>query len=231
MRQIKSFAKDILIKIPFGLRVWQIFRGISLLKDKSFRALFFEIDKEDICLDIGANFGHASLIMWLKGAKMIYALEPNKEAYNLLKSNLSTIKNINSFNIAISSNTEKQKLYLHKSIDKKSSHKEILKYSQASSLISQKTNIGDCFYEIDTITFKDLYSKLKSKPTLIKCDIEGGEYIIYEQLIELAKSSEIKKIFVECHAKKYPEFNKSHQDFIKLIKENNLNKKIDISWH
>jgi FkbM family methyltransferase len=231
MSQIKSLAKDILIKIPFGLRLWQILRSISLLKDKSFRALFFEVNKKDICLDIGANFGHASLIMWLKGAKIIYALEPNKEAYNLLNYNLSNIKNIYSFNIAISSNTEKQKLYLHKSIDKKSSDKEILKYSQASSLISQKTNIGDCFYEVNAINFKDLYSKLKFKPTLIKCDIEGGEYIIYEQLIELARSSEIKKIFVECHAKKYPEFNKSHKNFIDLINKYNLNKIIDISWH
>ena len=91
MNQIKSSAKDILIKIPFGLRLWQIFRSVSLLRDKSFRDLFYEINKKDICLDIGANFGHASLVMWLKGAKIIYALEPNKEAYNLLKLNLASI--------------------------------------------------------------------------------------------------------------------------------------------
>ncbi len=231
MNSLKVFLKKILIKIPFGIYLWQTIRAISLLKEKSFRDLFFEIKANDICLDIGANIGHASLVMWLKGAKYIHALEPNTEANDLLKKNLSFLKNIYIHNFAIASETKKEKLFLHKAVANTSEHEKILEYSQASSLIPDKSNIGNCFYEVQTITFKDLFKRLNFVPDIIKCDIEGGEYLIYEQIIEIAIEYKIRKIFVECHANKYKEFEEPHKDFLKLIKQNKLDLIIDTSWH
>ena len=229
--KIKLLSKKILFKIPFGITFWQIIRAISLLKEKSFRELFFEIKSNDICLDIGANIGHASLVMWLKGAKYIYALEPNIKANHRLKKNLLFLKNICIYNFAIGSETKKQKLFLHRAVVNTADHEKVLEYSQASSLISEKRNIGNCFYEVEAITFKDLFNKLNFVPNVIKCDIEGGEYLIYEQIIEIALKYKIRKIFVECHANKYKEFERPHKRFLKLIKENNLELTIDTSWH
>ena len=231
MKRFKKFLKNIILKIPYGIKVWQVTRAILLLREKSFRDLFLAINKQDICLDLGANRGYTSLIMWLKGAKFIYCLEPNIKALEILRVNLKGIKNIHILDLAISSKTEVQNLYLHKSVKNFSDSEKILEYSQASSLMSNKTNLGDCFYKVQTITLEDLYLKLACKPSIIKCDIEGGEYMIYEQFIKIAKNKDVKKIFVECHANKYPQYQESHNSFIKLIKENKLDQIIDTTWH
>ena len=223
--------KKILLKFPFFKRLWQISRAVLSLRYNSFRKLFLKVNRNDVCVDLGANIGFASLVMWLKGAKTIYAVEPHVEAFNILKNNLEGIKCINTFNIAISSETKKEKLYLHKNLTSKSDLRKVLKLSQASSLLSNKKNLGKEFYEIQAKSLIDLFAELKKKPTLIKCDIEGGEYIIFKQIIECAKSYKIRKIFVECHARKYPQYKNLHKEFINLIKENNLEKVIDTTWH
>ena len=229
--EIKSFIRRIFHKLPFGRKLFQVLKAISLLRVRSFRLLFLNVNKNDICIDLGANIGFASLVMWLKGAKKIYALEPNPEAFNVLKKNINGINNIYPLNIAISSETKKENLYLHKDIKNESPKDKILRLSQASSLLPDKTNIGDQFYEVQAKTLIDLLSEFEELPTIIKCDIEGGEYIIYKQLIECARSLGIRKIFVECHAKKYPQYKKLHKDFINLIKNNRLESTIDTSWH
>jgi len=231
MYKLKSFLKKNLLKSTLGTRLWQFIRAVSLLKEKSFRDLFLEINQKDICLDLGANIGFASLVMWLRGVQIVYALEPNQEAFNELRKNIKGIKKISIFNKAISSSTKKEKLFLHRSIKEKVDSRKILAFSQSSSLMANKTNVGDCYYEVNSINFKDLYEMLPFKPSVIKCDIEGGEYIIFEQLIDLARSKSIRKIFVECHSKKYPQFKKEHESFIGLIRQNKLEEIIDTSWH
>ena len=229
--EIKSFLKRIIHKLPFGRKLFQGLKAIYLLRVRSFRLLFLHVNKNDICIDLGANIGNASLVMWIKGVSKIYALEPNLEAFNVLKKNIKGIENIYALNIAISSETKKENLYLHKDIKNKSPKDEILSLSQASSLLSDKTNNGDEFYEVQAKSLIDLLFELEESPTIIKCDIEGGEYIIYKQIIECAKSFGIRKIFVECHAKKYPQYKKLHEDFINLIKKNQLESTIETSWH
>lgn len=81
--------------------MWQISRATLNLKNRSFRKLFFKFNRNDICIDLGANIGFAKLVMWLKGSKNIYAIEPNIEAFNVLKENLEGIKNISTLNIAV----------------------------------------------------------------------------------------------------------------------------------
>ena len=229
--KIKYIFKKIIIRLPYGKRILQIIKTITLLRVKSFRKLFFEVKRGDICIDLGANIGYASMIMWLKGAKKIYALEPNPEAFKKIKSNLYGIKNITVLNLAISNTNRKEKLFLHKSIKNISDVEKILELSEASSLLSDKANIGKSFYDIDAIDLNTLICEFVEKPDLIKCDIEGAEYIIYDQLIKFAKEYDIRKIFVECHAKKYPKYNSLHKKFINLISKNNLQDKFDVSWH
>ena len=229
--KLRIILKKFLLKLPSGKRLWQITKAILLLRQGSFRQLFLKVNRHDVCIDLGAHIGYASLVMWLKGSKNIYAIEPNIEAFNVLKENLEGIKNISVFNIAISSETKKENLYLHKDLKNKSNKQEFLKLLQASSLLSDKTNVGNQFYEVQAKSLIDLFSELKKLPTIIKCDIEGGEYIIYEQLVKCAKSFKIRKIFVECHALKYPQYKKLHEEFMNLIEKNKLEKVIDTTWH
>ena len=71
MKKFKSLLKYIFLKLPYGRKLWQLSRALFLLREKSFRDLFLVINKDDVCLDLGANKGHTTLIMWLKGAKYI----------------------------------------------------------------------------------------------------------------------------------------------------------------
>ena len=231
MKELKSKLKNILFRTDITTRLWQYLRAVSLLREKSFRLLFINANKSDVCIDIGANIGHASLVLWLKGVKKIYSLEPNNEALKLLKKNLKGLKNISIYNLAISSYSGSQNLYLHKEIDKKKRSESELLFSQASSLIKDKSNIGDISYEVLTTRLDDLIENEKIKPSIIKCDIEGGEYLIYDQFIKVAKSYPIRKIFIECHVKKIPVYSKEHEDFISMIRREKLTKIIDLSWH
>lgn len=228
---MRKILKIILLKLPLGKRLWQISRAFLNLKNPSFRKLFLLVNSNDVCIDLGANIGFATLVMWLKGCKNIYAIEPNIEAFKVLQKNLEGIQNISTLNLAISSETKKEKLYLHKDLKSKSDLENVLYLSEASSLLSNKTNLGSEFYEVQAKSLIDLLAHLKKKPTIIKCDIEGGEYIIFKQIVECAKSYKIRKIFIECHSKKYPQYQKLHEEFMKLIKENKLEKIIDTSWH
>lgn len=230
-KKIKKFFEKQLVKLPCGKRIWQLIKALFLLRNKSFRDLFLEVKRNDICLDVGANIGYASLVMWLKGAKHIYSIEPNIEAYNLLKKNLSGINNIYLLNLALSDKRKKEKLYLHESIIDKSDSNKVVEFSQASSLLSDKNNLGKNYYEVDAIKLDQLLADIGKKPNIIKCDIEGGEYIIYKQLIDYAKEPKVRKIFVECHANRYPQYKEMHDKFIKLIIKNNLENKIDTEWH
>ena len=92
--EIKSFLKRIIHKLPFGRKLFQGLKAIYLLRIRSFRLLFLHVNKNDICIDLGANIGNASLVMWIKGVSKIYALEPNLEAFNVLKENIKGIENI-----------------------------------------------------------------------------------------------------------------------------------------
>ena len=231
MKKLKVISKKLFSFLPSNNRIWQIAKAISLLRQKSFRDLFFAVKKDDICLDLGANIGYASLIMWLRGAKKIYALEPNFEAFKVLKRNSLGIKNILIFNVAISNKSSKEKLYLHKDIKDNSNYEKILEFSEASSLCANKKNLGECFYEVTTLSLDDFIKKIKIPLNIIKCDIEGGEYIIYDQLIEYAKNSKLRKIYVECHARKYDTFKIPHTKFMNLIKKYGLEETINTSWH
>ena len=100
--------------------------------------------------------------------------------------------------MAISNETKKENLFLHRSIKGKSDVGNILKFSQASSLLSNKTNVGKTFYEVQAITLNDLLLDLKVNPNIIKCDIEGGEYLIYKQLIEYGNLKKSEKYLLSA---------------------------------
>ena len=77
----------------------------------------FEIKDTDVVIDIGAHIGLFALFasQFCKNGK-IYCFEPVKENFELLESNLmlNNIKNVISFNAAISINNDNITIYLNK---------------------------------------------------------------------------------------------------------------------
>ena len=62
MIEIRILLKRILLKLPIGKRFWQISKAILLLRQRAFRQLFFEVNKNDICIDMGANLCNISYV-------------------------------------------------------------------------------------------------------------------------------------------------------------------------
>ena len=231
LNNLKLVIKKKMFSNKYGTRIWQIIRAVSLLRVSSFRKIFLEAKKGDVCLDIGANIGHASLVLWLKGVKEIHSFEPNPYAFASLKKNISTIKNIKIYKVAVSSKIAKEKLYLHKKVDYMQDDNSRVIYSQASSLFSEKINLGKTFCEVDSINLVQFIEEKKLFPNLLKCDIEGGEYLIYDQLLMLAELNSLRRLFVECHANKAQIFKKKHNNFVNLVHESRNLNKFELNWH
>ena len=152
-------------------------------------------------------------------------------AFKRLKKNLSFIKNIYFHEIAISDKSSKEKLFLSSNLEKKSNEFENLKLSKSASILKDKKNNGSLFYEIETLGLNDFINLINKTPNLIKCNIEGGEYLIYPQFLDLAKSGKVRIFLVDTHVDKLQKWSKEHERFFKDIKKFNLQEKFDILWH
>lgn len=149
--------------------------------DKTYER-FYKVKKDDIILDIGANYGSFSYSLTDAEPKHIYCLEPSNVIFNTLEKNLRNLpctflnKGISYANeVKIISNNDANYIYHHD---------------------------GDSF---DTITFESLMKDYSiDKVDLLKFDCEGGEaYIFTKENVELIKKS-IRNIAGEYHITNTP---------------------------
>ena len=141
---------------------------------------FVNVNNGDVVLDIGTNYGFFVQSILDKGPSEIYCYEPSPSVFKHLVSNLSYNKNINFFNIAVSSKNGVVKF--HDSI------------SSASNHISD-TNEG---YDVDSIDINTLVENISKKIDFLKIDCEGCEKDIFET-ISSDNLKKIEKIVVEYH--------------------------------
>jgi len=66
--------------------------------------IFGQINKNSVIIDVGANIGYYTVLM-AKFVKKVYAFEPEKEAFEILKKNIkeNNLKNVVLFNKAVGS--------------------------------------------------------------------------------------------------------------------------------
>jgi len=164
------------------------------------------IKEGDTVVDVGANIGIftilASKLVGNEGR--VYAIEPDKENYELLRKNLelNKIKNVRSFNIALGKKNEKRKLFKSKENPGAHSFYPIKNSSE--------------FKIIDVISFDNLIKKNKIKKiNFLKMDCEGAEYEILFNLSE-NNLKNIKNISMEVHNTKEKKF----LDMIAFLEKN-----------
>lgn len=114
-------------------------------------------------IDVGSNIGNHA-IYFSRYFEKVFAIEPSKIAYKILKLNIqmNNIKNIVTKNIALSSNHSIKKF--------NDSHKYNLSVS-STSFIKNKTQL----IRLETFKGDDVFANIKNIG-LIKLDIEGHEY-------------------------------------------------------
>ena len=181
---------------------WEIFINEEYkINDKSF------IDKDDIVLDIGANFGFFALYSINEGASKVYCVEPFPDAYEhveILSSELPIVP----INKAVSSKIDSTTMSINPGT---SATNCLSEYNEIFN--NQGTQIL-----VDTININDLIKSIDSNINLLKIDCEGSELDLF-QTITSENLTKIDKLIIETHSDYIDNFIKE-----KLI-QNNFNVK------
>jgi len=144
-----------------------------------------DINNREIVFDIGANIGLWTAYILEKGAKKVYAFEPNKVAINQLRINFKNNKNVDIVPKGVYHNHTKIPFYV----------------DNVNSLISSVINSDGkvLAYEIETLTIDDVISQYDIKEIdLLKMDIEGAEFDIFDNVTK-ETMSKINALLIEYH--------------------------------
>ena len=140
---------------------------------KSIKFLIKNFKDVDVFYDIGAQYGlYTSLA--LEFCKEVHAFEPIPKFFDVLKNNFKNYKNVFLNNLAVSDKKGKARICLGPTTIVEEMKK---KYPKSCEEV-----------EIETITL-DEYIKTHSKPTIIKMDIEGAEFLAIKGGYEFFKNN------------------------------------------
>ena len=143
-----------------------------LLKSKYKREYYFPEElKPKVIFDIGGNIGITSIYLAsLFPEALIYAFEPLKENFEILKKNTIQFKNIEVFNFGLGAKNGSFKLYLS---DDKENYGGVSFYSEGEG------NMSEPYTECEVKNVNDVIQDLGiTAVDLIKIDTEGAEYDI-----------------------------------------------------
>jgi FkbM family methyltransferase len=162
------------------------------------------VPEDSIVIDIGANHGVFSFgVNEMMKLKEIYAIEPDLENFNILKSKTSSKSNIKLINVAISDNVGKVDIY-----EGNGDH--------ATRNILGNDNLTNKHIKRGTVNCATLdfifIEKLNIKPNACKIDTEGAETLVLKGAKELIKYMDC--LFVEIHNKT------TYKDIIEMCFEN-----------
>jgi len=186
---------------------------IALGKYEKYEAaiLMSQINSNSVCVDVGANIGYYALLMALK-AKKVYAIEPDKDCFEILKKNVkeNNLKNVVLLNIGASD--KKEKKYLMR--DEK---------NQGNSKINDKNG--------ETILTRTLDNMLinEQKISLIKVDTQGWETQVIEGTKKIIKRDR-PTLFLEYTPREYR--NNKMINFLKNNYQNiwSINDFANVPW-
>jgi FkbM family methyltransferase len=137
----------------------------------------------NVCFDIGSNVGLFTKYLKLNNCNKILCFEPNKVAFSSLQKNLKDESDLELFNLAVSHNNESLRLYIDNN----------------NSLISSAHDVRNNYYDVETITLKDIFERTKiQKVDFVKIDIEGMEFDLIENLEE-SIFQKIDRFLIEYH--------------------------------
>jgi len=187
-----KLAKD--NKTGIYYRPWftdlEIIRGVYREYDIS------DFDKNDIVFDLGLNIGTFTYRI-APIVKQVISFEPDPINFRIAKLNTQQYKNVILYNAAIVGNNDKYRKLYKSDSNSEASH----------SLHKTKRNEH---IEISCINYKEMISKYK--PTIIKSDIEGEEYYLFNELLPKT----IRIFIAEFHFGK-KEWRKSYNEILNSL--------------
>lgn len=187
-----------------------------------------EIEKNDVIIDCGAYLGKFSNYVADKGA-IVYSFEPCKELHEGLLKRFEAYKNVVVINKGLSSKPGIVKFFKHKEYDNEK--KDNIKFLESSSIFPKKGNVGNEYFQAETIKLSEFISSLNTKVKLVKINVEGAEYGILNNLIDSKVIYNIKYIIVSFHNHKILELEGEHKVLKKeVMKSRKLRNIIIWNW-
>ena len=179
----------------------------------------------DVLLDIGANIGCVSRAYLAAGADKAIAIEPEPDNVRMMFKNLADeLKNARAlvFDRAVVAGSYPQesiKLSIAQ-FGNRGNHSTVSKSSGRRPTMS-----------VPVVRFPWLLDTYQ--PTLVKCDIEGGEYALADELASLPRF--VKALTVEFHMNAMPDARERARDLDARIQQSGLEyvagpKNLDKSW-
>jgi len=176
-----------------------------------------DLDSNSILLDIGANVGMYTIIAaGVYGAK-VYAFEPEPINYSILVKNIILNKlseKIYSYPAGISDRDGFTNFYIKDTRVGGSNHSINVPKDFKLQQMDYVHRITCISYKLDTLVNK----KLIEQPTHIKIDVDGLEYLIIENGIEVIQSKELKSLIIEIN----PNLDE-HQKMINTLHDHGFN--------
>lgn len=146
----------------------------------------FQVEKDDLVVDIGASVGPFTHSILSKNPKHVICLEPHRELFKTLKSNFSDYENVKCINKGISS--------VNGEIVFENLFDDTLDENYVGDSLWKKHDRGE------GITFKTLINENHiEKIDFLKIDCEGGEYDVFSPDNFYWIKNNVKKIAGEWH--------------------------------
>lgn len=187
------------------------------------KKLFDSLVAGEVAIDCGANVGKVTKKMAKPGI-IVYAFEPDPNAFKALQAKFKEETNVTCFNKAVSDHSGSAKIYF---TDKYNENPE--KWSTGSTLSADKPNVDKTNFAIcEVVDLAEFIQNLGKPIGLLKMDIEGEEIKVLNKLIDLGLTKEIRKIVVETH-ERFPTLTEPTRELKERIRELKL-KNIDLDW-
>jgi FkbM family methyltransferase len=207
---------------------WHIFKKNSAPAAKhaewEFEHLARQLRPGQIAIDCGANVGIYTAILARTGAT-VYAFEPDPTAFEVLTKKFALRKNVILLNEAVGAVDGTARLYRHMNFSD-----DPLTNSQSSSTLSFKGNVDSSHgIEIRQIRFSAFLRKLGQRISILKIDIEGGEFELLRDLANEGCLKLVDAVFVETHEHKIPELAPLAQEVRRLLRHDG-HANVNLDW-
>ena len=192
---IKIFYRfmDICINLMRSLRIYKVVYNISLVlidvvnRKKLLKFYSRFIKKDDLCFDIGANYGRRTEIFLKLGARVV-AVEPQDACMQELEKKYGSNKRVILVKKAISDNYGEEELMISDSHTLSSMSKEWINSIKSSDMffVSTQAFSWQKTAKVRVTTLNHLIKEY-GKPAFLKIDVEGYEYKVLKSLSEPIK--------------------------------------------
>ena len=189
---IKIFYRfmDICINLMRSLRIYKVIYNISLVlmnavnRKKLLKFYSRFVKKDDLCFDIGANFGWRTEIFLKLGARVV-AVEPQDACMQELQKKYGNNKRVILIKKAISDSHGEEELMISDSHTLSSMSKEWIDSIKSSDMffVSTQAFSWQKSAKVQVTTLNQLIKEY-GKPAFCKIDVEGYEYKVLKSLSE-----------------------------------------------